>query len=330
MRFLDFRTGTGLNFTVCPDFGLDLSHAEYRGRNLVYLPQAHTGRTIATTPPTDLNSGSLGGLLTTYGPLSVGPGSYWHGNLEPVTGRHHLTPAIRTSYDTIWAGDTMMLLASGEVRHCQPPHTNLVVRRRIQAAAGERSIRIHDTVTNEGLSPVPNQMSYCINAGFPLVSEVSSFVCAYKSLTPRDMISDEERGVLEICRKPSKSGDAREYFLEAVRFTDGRAGAAILAPELDNGIGLYVRFDIDMLPLLRLVKLLNEGAYHIAFGPTNCFALGLDRQQALGFQRQLQPEESLDYHIEIGILDGPYEIHAFERECDLNSAENIEIGSILE
>jgi hypothetical protein len=66
MRFLDFRTGTGLNFTVSPDLGLDITHAEFRGRNLAYLAQNHlvrAGTAAATT--VDLTSGAIGGFLTT-------------------------------------------------------------------------------------------------------------------------------------------------------------------------------------------------------------------------------------------------------------------------
>jgi hypothetical protein len=328
MRFLDFRTGTGFNFTVNPDLGLDITHAEYRGRNLAYMPVAHSG-TAGISPATDLTSGALGGLLTTLGPLSVGPESTWFGSIEPMTGRHHMTPANRASHDTIWAGDTLMLLASGEVRHFQPPHTNLVVRRRIQACAGERSIRIHDTLSNDGLKRAPNQMAYSIQAGFPLLSEISSFCCAHSSIVPRDVVSEDERGVMPICRKPTEPGEPREYFLNAVRFTDGRAGAAILAPDLDNGIGLFIRFDPEVLPLLRLVKTFSEGAYHVAFGPSNCYAVGLDRQSNLGGQRFLEPEETIDYHLEIGILEGSHEIMAFERECELGTAETVPVSPIL-
>ena len=40
VRCIDVRTGSGFDFTVVPDRGLDISLASFKGRNLTYLTDA--------------------------------------------------------------------------------------------------------------------------------------------------------------------------------------------------------------------------------------------------------------------------------------------------
>jgi hypothetical protein len=223
----------------------------------------------------------------------------------------------------------MVLMASGELHFAMAPHTHVVLRRRIQTLATERAIQIHDTVINEGHNRAPHQIHYRIHAGFPIVSELSSFACGHKSVTPWDAESGEEYRHFNLCTGPTLGGQSRDFFLEAVPFTDGRSGAAVLASDLGQGMALAVRFDHETLPMLRLTKTFQQGGYHIAFGPTNSFGVGLDRQQAFGFQRYLEPGERIEHFVEIRVLEGPNELRKFERECHLATPESVVMATEL-
>ena len=74
MRAIDVNSGSGLNYTVLPDRGMDISLASYRGINLVYLTSTGESHPAFYEPE---NSGWLrtftGGLLTTCGLTYLGP-----------------------------------------------------------------------------------------------------------------------------------------------------------------------------------------------------------------------------------------------------------------
>ena len=53
------------------------------------------------------------------------------------------------------------------------------------------------------------------------------------------------------------------------------------------------------------------------------------RQQGLGMLKNLEPGETRDYYLEVGVLDGPEEISDFEREISVVAPAQPEFASIL-
>ena len=61
-------------------------------------------------------------------------------------------------------------MIEGEVRQAMPFGEHLVLRRRLEADLGGRTLRIRDRVRNDGRTPSPLAVLYHLNVGWPVVS----------------------------------------------------------------------------------------------------------------------------------------------------------------
>ena len=189
VRMLEFRTGTGLRFTVLIDRGFDIGDCDHRGRAIGWHSPAgfsHPGLADAEA------EGGLGwlraasGLLVTCGLdqiLSGDDTDAGHFNYSPrqtvrttLHGRVSMVPARLTGYGERWDGDDCTLWCEGVVQQSALFAENLVLIRRIEARVGGDEIRIHDRVVNEGFSPTPHMYLYHINLGFPLLDAGTRYV----------------------------------------------------------------------------------------------------------------------------------------------------------
>ncbi|MEM3041213.1 MAG: DUF4432 family protein, partial [Nitrososphaerota archaeon] len=60
-------------------------------------------------------------------------------------------------------------------------------------------------------------------------------------------------------------------------------------------------------------KMLGEGTYVMGMEPANSLVMGRDKERAWGTLQYIGPQETKEFHIEIGILAG-YEIVEFEEK----------------
>lgn len=330
VRCLDFHTAGGLSFTVVASRGMDIAHAEYKGRNLSWLsPTGLVAPEYYDPQAWNWMRSFFGGLLTTCGLVNVGMPDVYKNEMIGAHGPISNTPATNVSHDLHWAGSDVYLLARGEMRETRPPHYNVTLRRRIQVRSGDKFLRVHDTVTNEGFERLPHQILYHVNAGFPIVTRTSYLISASRNITPRDEAANEAKEHYKLCSDPTPGYSEKVYFHDIVPCTDGRAWAAIVNPELDGGLGLYVKYRTQDLPHLVQWKMMGEGMYVVGLEPSNSYGIGMSRQQALGMLQYLEPGESRDYHIEIGVLEGAEEIAAFEREVSVVHPDQPMFASIL-
>ncbi|MGI8905262.1 MAG: aldose 1-epimerase family protein [Candidatus Sumerlaeaceae bacterium] len=330
VRCLDFRTGSGFNFTVLPGRGMDIAFAEFRGRNLAWMsPTSIVAPEYYEPQGWNWIRGFFGGLLTTCGLVNVGVPDT-HRN-EPIGahGRVSNTPASNVSYDTFWVENELHLVARGEMREVRPPHTNLLLRRTVHAIAGERRLEIRDRVINDGPEKTPHQILYHINAGFPVVSAISHFVAGTRNVTPRDDAAADAKELFRLCQGPTLGYTEKVYYHQLVCGTDGRCSAAVINPELDGGLGLYVKYDPRTLPTLVQWKMMGEGMYVLGLEPANTYGIGSERLRALGLLKTLEPEEQVEYTVEIGVLSGSEEIEAFEKAALRDAPTEPEYASIL-
>ena len=318
VRCLDFHTGSGFNFMVVPDRAMDIAFAEYKGINLAWM--SGTGITSPSYyDPAGAGwmRGFFGGLMTTCGLLNVGVPDEYMGEQLGLHGRISNTPATNVSFDSYWVGDDYYLLARGEMRELRRPHYNILLKRRIQAMAGERTLHIHDTVVNEGSSRVPHQILYHINVGFPVLSRTSHLLAASQKVTPRDEEAREVQENYKTCSDPTPGYKEKVYYHHLAPCTDNRGWAAVVNPDLEDGLGVYVKFDLERLPVLTQWKMMGHGTYVMGIEPCNSYGIGMGRQNSLGTLKSLDPGQEMDYHLEIGVLAGEADIRMFEREVSL-------------
>ena len=189
VRMLEFRTGTGLRFTVMIDRGFDIGDCEQSGRAIGWHSPAGFPHPGLADPEAEGGLGWLraaSGLLVTCGLDQILSGSDTdaaHFNYGPrqtvrttLHGRVSMVPARLTGYGERWDGDDCTLWCEGIVQQSALFAENLVLVRRIEAHVGSDEIRIHDRVVNEGFSPTPHMYLYHINLGYPLLDAGTRYI----------------------------------------------------------------------------------------------------------------------------------------------------------
>ena len=159
---IDVNTGGGLQYTVLPGRGLDISLAQYKGTNLAYLgPQEEMNAAFYEAERDGWLRTFAGGLLTTCGPLSFGPPCVDEGEVLGLHGRISVTPARQVCDLTdIEQGKIEITGILGQYKLFGE---KVRIKRRISSLVGESSIEICDETENMGDTKLPNQILYNIN-----------------------------------------------------------------------------------------------------------------------------------------------------------------------
>ncbi len=314
-RVADFRTGSGLAFTVLVDRGLDIGWANFGGASLAWRSSAPAAAP-AFFEPAGLGwlRGFYGGLVTTCGLTYLGAPVMDEGQALGLHGRASYIPATHFAYGGDWLGDDYEMWTAGQVREAAALVENVVLRRRISARLGESRLFIEDTVTNEGYQPVPHMLLYHCNFGFPIVSEQTELLAASAEVKPRDEAAAP--GLADYHRfQPPTPGYQEQVFYHTLKAdTLGQAQAALVNRTFGGGQGLggYVRFALAELPRLVQWKMMGQGNYVCGLEPATNWVGGRATERAEGRLQFLAPGETRHYKLEIGVLTSQAEIDAFE------------------
>lgn len=318
VRVAQFETGTGLSFEVLLDRGMDIGAAHYRGASLSW--QSSTG----PAHPAYAEREGLGWLRTFHGGLVAGCGlttagapSVDEGQALGLHGRLNHLPAEGVWVDGGWRGDEYEAWARGRMRQAVVFGENVTLTRRVSARLGESRLFIRDVVTNEGYATVPHMMLYHCNFGFPLLDAGTELIAPSQTVTPRDDVAaagiDQYStyeaptpGYSEQCfyHEMAADGDGYVTVMLANRGFDGAAGYG------GRGLGAYVRYRQDTLPRFTQWKMVGQGEYVTGLEPANCLVEGRDKDRERGILQFLEPGESRENLLEIGVLDGVAEIDA--------------------
>ena len=187
VRTAEVRTGSGLEFTVLLDRGMDIGPASYRGLPLAWISPTGFGHPAFFEPE---GAGWLrtfgGGLLTGCGLTYVGAPDVDEGEALGLHGRLSVLPASHVRVNEEWNGDECTFSVKGEVRQARLFGENLRLTRRISAGLGQNTIAVRDVVENLGDMTTPLMIVYHMNIGFPMLDETCSLVAEPRSTRPRD------------------------------------------------------------------------------------------------------------------------------------------------
>ena len=326
VRAIDFRTGSGLNFTVLPDRGMDISWAEYRGVPLCWhSATGQVGPWFYEPEGFGWLRSFYGGLLVTCGLTYMGApcedpeaecpvsGAPCHNTSKVFLGLHGRAsniPARNVKADGEWEGDDYVMWAEGRVREAVVFGEVLELRRKVEARLGERRLLVRDVVENAGYVKAPLMILYHINIGFPIVDEGARLVAPAERVEPRD--EEAERGLSEFDRftAPIPGFKEQVFFLEMRPDSEGFVKAALVNESL--GLGVYVKYRKEQLPKFVEWKMMGEGVYVVGMEPANSLVLGRPEARRRGELDTLEPGERREFELEIGVLDGADEIREFE------------------
>jgi hypothetical protein len=325
IRMLEFRTGSGLRFTVLVDRAMDIAEVEWRGASLGWHGPSGLRSTALHEPEGEGGFGwarSFTGFLVTcgldhiLGPEAVEASHYGYPGIRTVRhglhGRVANIPARLTGYGEAWEGDRCTLWAEGEVRQATTFGEHLVLTRRIEVDLDGHEIRLTDRVVNQGFAPTPHMFFYHVNLGAPLLAEgarylapITDVVWAAHSARYRDQGSGY-----------STVPAPQDRFAEQVWQHETGADAAGWTPvALMNdrlGLGLEVTTRKDQLPCLYQWQHFQAGAYVLGIEPSTHHVLGNQDARDRGEMIWLRAGEGRDYDARFTVLDGKTALTATE------------------
>ena len=317
VRAAEFRTGSGLNFVVLLDRGMDISRAEFRGASLAWRSAAgdmhpsyyeHQGLGWLRT--------FEGGLAATCGLTYVGAPCIDDGKELGLHGRISHIPARSVSSGGEWIGDDYTMYVEGEMRESVVFAENILLRRRIEARLGDSKFRIHDVVRNEGFQTPPLMILYHINLGFPVIDDGAELIYSASESVPRD--EPAKNGFDKRARFSSPVPNYKEqvFFHDMNTDAEGNVYAAIVNRKFgrEGALGVYVKFRKSELHRFIEWKMMGEGTYVVGMEPANCLVHGRAKERERGTLQFINPGETREFHVEIGVLSGSEEIKEFEKK----------------
>lgn len=325
VRTAEVRTGSGFSFTVLLDRAMDIGRADFRGKSLCW-------RSINTDAhPSYYEEPGLGwlrtfggGLLTTCGLMTYGGPSTDAGEALGLHGRISATPAERISISEEWVGNDYVIGLSGEMTEGRLFGACLRLRRTIITALGYKFVTIRDEVTNVGPRASPLMLLYHCNLGFPALAPESRVLTP--SLTVQPNTPDAEQGKRDFDKADGPTrGYAEKVYEHALASRRGRTAVALVNDAL--GFGVYERFRTDQLPVFNQWKMMGESEYVMGMEPGTNGVKGRATERKLRRLTLLRPGQTREFEIEIGVLDGPRDIAAIEKEIRAIRRARPKIGS---
>lgn len=309
---VDFKTGTGFEFTILLDRGMDISEARYNGQSLCW--QSSNG---VVSPHFFDPKGRgwlksfFGGLMITCGLSNVGIPCQDGDEEYGLHGRYTSLPASNIEIEQKWENDTFGMKVEGQIRETSVFGPNLVLTREISAKLGENRLVIHDIIENQGYTKTPIMILYHCNFGFPLLDENAILISPTKKLIPRD--ADAEQGKEDYYKfQPPTKGYREKCYTHEMQ--PDKAGFVNLAlANKKRGLGIYMKYQKKQLPWLTQWKMMGQGIYACGLEPGNCGVLGRVKEREAGTLEFLNPGEIKETQLEIGVLTYNKEIEQFKK-----------------
>ena len=325
IRMLEFRTGSGLRFTVLVDRAMDICDVEFNGRSIGWHGPSgvrHPGLHEVEGEGGFAWGRSFSGFLVTcgldhiLGPEVVPADTYNYPNIPAsrhgLHGRISTIPARLTGYGERWDGERCILWAEGQVRQATTFGEHLTLFRRIEVDLGGTVIRLSDRVMNTGFLPTPHMFFYHINVGAPVLAAGSRFLAPITEVVWAAHADRYEAQAVGYQRAPVPlDGFAEQVWQhEAAASAEGEVPVALVNDRL--GLGIEVVTRKDQLPCLYEWQHFQAGAYAFGIEPSTHHALGDLAARARGEMIWLHGQESRPYDTTFRILDGAAEIAASE------------------
>jgi|WetSurMetagenome_2_1015567.scaffolds.fasta_scaffold87442_2 hypothetical protein len=317
VRIADVRSGSGLRFQISLDRGMDISVAEYKGLSLAWRsPQGDVHPSHFDPKGMGWLKSFSGGLMTGCGLTTAGAPSTDAGEELGIHGRLSNLQASNIKTETKWDGDSCVFKVSGVIQENVMFKENLALYRTIEVELGKSIITLSDRVVNEGFRRSPLMMLYHINLGWPLLDEGAAVHLNARSMKPRD--AEAQKGIDTATKIPAPISAYKEqvFYHDLVADKNGFASAMLANPKL--GLGLFAQYRQKELPRFIEWKMVAEGEYVLGFEPANCLVEGRAKERERGTLEFIEPGETKEFVVHIGVLDGTSAIDQFKNENNLS------------
>jgi len=325
MRLLEFRTGSGLCFSVMVDRAMDIAELSHAGRAIGWHSPTGFRHPGLHEPDGDGGLGwvrSFSGFLATcgldhiLGPEDVDADNYNYPRRATVRhglhGRVGAIPARLTGYGERWEGDRCILWAEGVVVQAAVFGEVLHLHRRIEADMGGNEVRLFDRVVNAGYQRTPHMLLYHVNLGYPVIDDGSRYLAPLREVCWASHAADLTAQTVGYRRCPGPVAGFAEQVWEHDMAADA-AGLVPVAVVNDRiGLGLMVETRKDQFPCALQWQNFQAGHYVMGVEPSTHHAQGNRFARDRGEMIWLQAAEARQYDSRFVVLDGPAAIAAAE------------------
>lgn len=335
IRLLEFRTGSGLRFTVLVDRAMDIADCEHQGRPIGWHSPAgfrHPGLHEYEGEGGLAWARSFSGLMVTCGldhilfMNEVSAETYVYGPKRTVShslhGRVGTIPARLTGYGESWNGDSCTLWAEGVVQQSAVFGEDLHLIRRIEADVGGNQIRISDRVVNHGFYKTPHMLCYHINLSHPVLDAGSRYLAPIRDVVWAAHAGDDYRrqGVgYRTMPAPQLDFHEQVWQHELGADAEGRVPVALVNDRI--GLGFEVTTRKDQFPCQYEWQNFQAGQYALGIEPSTHHVLGNQAARDRGEMIWLQHGEEKRYDTMFRVLDGAAEIAAAEARIGAIAAQ---------
>ena len=326
IRMLEFRTGTGLRFTVLIDRAMDIADCDYRGMGVGWHSPAgfrHPGLHEYE------GEGGLGwlrsfsGLMVTCGldhilfMYDAPADTYVYGPRQTVSqsihGRVGTIPAKLTGYGESWDDDTCTLWAEGIVTQGTVFGEHLELHRRIEVEVGSNQIHLKDRVVNRGFYRTPHMYCYHINVGHPLLEDGARYLAPIEDVVwAAHAETYQDQGVgYRTLPGPQMNFHEQVWQHELGADASGEVPVALVNDRL--GLGFMVVNRKDQFPCQYEWQNLQAGQYALGIEPSSNHVLGQGAARERGELIWLEHGDSRQYDTTFAILPDTAAIQMAER-----------------
>ncbi len=311
VRAVDIKNGTGLEFTIIPDRGMDISNFSYKNTNISYISK--TG----IVAPQYFDKSGLGflrsftaGFLTTCGLTYAGAPCNDRGEELGLHGRISNVPGEEVYAGTEWIEGVPVMKVKGKMREAAVFSENIVLDREISCKYGENKIYINDCIENCGFKDEPLMLIYHFNIGYPLLSEDAYFIAPSIKVIPSNDIAAAGINDYFKFQHPTPGYIEQVFFHDLKADKSGRTFAAIVNPKLEIAVVLW--FNKNQLGKFIQWKQMGEGEYVAGIEPANCFNYGRAKARGEGTLEFIKPGETKRFNIVVEIKEGVDSIKKLE------------------
>jgi hypothetical protein len=326
VRMLEFRTGTGLRFTVLVDRAFDVADVEHRGRAVGW----HSPAGFRNPALHDYEAEGGLGWLRAFSGFNVTCGldhilfmheqdaaHYHYGPRKTVAssihGRISTIPARLVGYGEAWDGDRCTLWAEAVVRQSTVFGEDLHLHRRVATEVGSDAFTLEDRVVNDGFYRTPHMFLYHINAGFPVLDEGARYLAPIADVLWAGHAGEAYRAQ-EVGYRTlgAPANPFHEQVWEHAMAADAGHKVPVALVNDRLGFGVLVETDIREFPCHYEWQNLQAGMYALGLEPSTNHVLGkafaLERDELIW----LEHGDERRYSARVEILDGAPAIAAAE------------------
>lgn len=283
----------GLELHLAVDRALDIAELRFQGVSLGYF--SATG----ITHPSYYEPGKYGwlrsfygGFLTTCGLDQVGEPCSFGEEEYGLHGRISNCPAEQVCAETHRENHYVIGTVQGAIRQTKQQGEAFLLRRTYEFREDSTAFAFTDVIENQCAKPLPLQLLYHFNLGYPFLSPELEMELPPAEILPADEASKGR------CKEYADCTDTRELTLLHKLLKRAPKTSLVLK---NKGIRLKLIFDGEQLPILAQWRYLQPREYVMAFEPANAHLQGVAREAENGTLEYLQPRErkTCRFHIEL-------------------------------